>query len=575
MPDGIMDVGVSRIDITPAVPMRLAGYGARKKTPSEGVMHRLEAKALAFGTDAQGASVFITVDLLGIPGHITENLAQRLSEKAGIEPANFAISASHTHGGPELGNTLNILQYRGDSFSDSLLALDHLVQIAQYTHELYEKLEQVALAALKNRAPARVSWDQGEAGFAKNRRAQGGPVDRSLPVLRITDPGGNLKAVLVNYACHGTTLPGDVNSIHGDWMSEAQQIIEANHPGSVALVAIGCGADANPYPRGEVKHMRMHGEEIASNVSKLLKSPMQPVTAPPSGRIAWVKLPFAHVPSVPELISQTSDKTVKGYYARLALERVSRGGTISPELAYPVQVWTFGGDLAMVNLAGEVVVDYALRLKNELGAEKLWVNAYTNDAPCYIASRRVIREGGYEAETSMYWYDKPSPFSEEVENIIISAVRNLLPEKFKASRPTVNRPAMVFVQGDTTHLRAEVARSVGPAIRYMPEWRAFGWFTEADHVEWELTTDRSGAYDVFLEWSVADEAAGKPFLLEVSGNRIKGEVGKTGSWITYRKERIGRIRLPAGSHKMTFRPGAKSSKGALMDLREVTLVRIR
>lgn len=571
----LMEVGVASIDITPEAPIRLAGYGARKKVPSEGIMHWLRAKALAFGTDAQGPSVLITVDLLGIPGHITKKIAQRLAEKTGIDQASFAISASRTHGGPELGNTLNILQYRGDSFSDSLLALDHLVEIAQYTHELYGKLEEVALAALKNRTPAQVAWDQGEADFARNRRSQGGPVDRSLPVLRITDPSGNLRAVLVNYACHGTTLSGDVNSIHGDWMSEAQQLIEANHPGSVALMAIGCGADANPHPRGEIEHVRMHAEEIAANVGKLLKSPMQPLTTPPSCRMKWVRLPFAHVPSVPELIAQSTDKSVKGYYARLALERIARGGSISPDLDYPVQVWTFGNDLAMINLAGEVVVDYALRLKNELGAEKLWVNAYTNDAPCYIASRRVIGEGGYEAETSMYWYDKPSPFSEEVEDIIVSAVRDLLPEKFKERRPSANRPAVVQGNGDTTRLRADIARSVGPEIKYMPEWRAFGWFTESDRVEWDLTTDRKATYDVFLEWSVSDEEAGKPFLLEVSGNRIKGEAGKTGSWITFRKERIGRLRLPAGSHKVIFRPDPKSPKGALMDLRELTLVRIR
>ena len=84
----------------------------------------------------------------------------------------------------------------------------------------------------------------------------------------------------------------------------------------------------------------------------------------------------------------------------------------------------------MVNLAGEVVVDYSLRLKKELGARRLWINAYSNDVPCYIASRRVINEGGYEAVSSMYYYDKPSPFSEEVEDLIIHAVHDLLPETF-------------------------------------------------------------------------------------------------------------------------------------------------
>lgn len=85
----------------------------------------------------------------------------------------------------------------------------------------------------------------------------------------------------------------------------------------------------------------------------------------------------------------------------------------------------------MLNMAGEVVVDYSIRLKSELGAERFWINAYSNDVSCYIASRRVIREGGYEADASMYWYNKPSPLAEEAEEIIIDAVRNLALHSFK------------------------------------------------------------------------------------------------------------------------------------------------
>src|SRR5688500_7559188 len=51
-----MDIGVARVDITPEGPIRLAGYAIRTKAESEGVIHRLSAKALAFGTDAQGLS---------------------------------------------------------------------------------------------------------------------------------------------------------------------------------------------------------------------------------------------------------------------------------------------------------------------------------------------------------------------------------------------------------------------------------------------------------------------------------------------------------------------------------------
>jgi len=575
---GLMDVGVARIDITPEEPVRMAGYAIRSKAESEGVLQKLEAKALAFGSDAQGASILITVDLIGIPGHITTKLAEQLAAKFNMRPEQLVICASHTHSGPEVGNLLNILQYRGEkTFSDSLLALNQLVHVAQYIDLLSQKLEQVSIAAMQDRKPALVSWGQGQALFAKNRRTPGGPVDLALPILRVAYPNGNLRAVLANYACHGTTLPGEINKIHGDWMGEAQKNIEANHPGVVAMIAIGCGADANPEPRGNMENAEAHGREIAANVEKLLTSAqLQPLSTPPAGRIKWVKLPFAKTPTIPELILQTKDETVKGYYARLALDRIARGQSVPAELHYPVQTWTFGNELVMINLAGEVVVDYATRLKDEIGAGRVWMNAYANDVPCYIASKRVIKEGGYEAESSMYYYDKPSPFAEEVEDIIVKAVHDILPPTFNTTRVSINKPEVIRAEkGKAIDLSAEAARSIGPEIKYMPEWKAFGWFTEADRVEWDVVINDKGKYDVYLDWSVSDQEAGKPFVFETGKQRVAGKVGKTGSWFTYRYEKIGRISLSAGSNTLAFKAGPQSPKGALLDLRSMKLVPVK
>lgn len=435
--DETMEVGVARVDITPESPIRLSGFAARSKAETDKVLHRLSAKALAFGSDAQGPSVLIMVDLISIQWRITNKLVEQLSGKTGIEPAQIVVLATHTHGSPEVGALINHLQCRGDypvdyHFSDSLLSLDQLIHIAEFNELLSEKLEEVALAALKDRKPALVAWGQGYASFAVNRRTAGGPVDRSLPVLRVTDLDGALRAVLVNYACHGIALGPDVNEIHGDWMGEAQQAIEAKHPGAIALVSIGCAGDTHPIQQGKLEYVKSYGEEISDQVDKLLASALQPLTSPPKGSMKWVKLPFAHVPVVPELIEFTKDSTtIKGYYARRALERIQRGESIPSELDYPIQAWNFGNKMIMLNMAGEVVVDYSIRLKSEFKAERLWINAYSNDVSCYIASRRVIREGGYEADASMYWYNKPSPLSEAAEEIIIDAVRNLALHSFK------------------------------------------------------------------------------------------------------------------------------------------------
>jgi hypothetical protein len=431
-----MHVGIAQIDITPQRPIRLSGFAARAQVETDKVLSRLYAKAIAFGSDTEKPSVFITVDLIVIQWRITKKLVERLSEKFGLSPSQITICASHTHGSPEIGSLITALQYRGDyphryHFSESLLKLDQLIHIAEFNEMLSQKLEEVAFAALQNRKPAVVAWGQGQASFAENRRTEGGPVDRSMPMIRINNLDGTLRGILVNYACHGISLGPDVNEIHGDWMGEAQKIIEAEHPGAIAMVAIGCAGDIHPVRRDSMEYPRLYGKEIADAVDQLISAKLDPITSPPVCKMKWIKLPFANVPTVVELIEFTKDPTIKGYYARLALDRIQRGETLPTALDYPIQTWSFDNKLLMINMGGEVVADYAARFKKDFGSGRIWINAYSNDVACYIASRRVIREGGYEADASMYCYDKPSPLAETVEDDIVDTVRELTPASFK------------------------------------------------------------------------------------------------------------------------------------------------
>ena len=77
--------------------------------------------------------------------------------------------------------------------------------------------------------------------------------------------------------------------------------------------------------RGTMEDVKLHGQEISDNVDKLLVSQLQPFSSPPVGNLKWVKLPFSKTFTVPELIGLTKDSTLKGYYARIALDRIERG----------------------------------------------------------------------------------------------------------------------------------------------------------------------------------------------------------------------------------------------------------
>jgi putative membrane-bound dehydrogenase-like protein len=422
-PQNIHAVGVAQVDITPTYPVRLSGFGFRR-TESEGVTQRIWAKALAIGTDEQEPAILITVDNLGVPARIVEEIGLRLQKKTSVGRQRIAITATHTHTAPMLTNVAPTL-------FGMPIPQDHQEHIDRYTREFTDRLEEVALKALADRKPARLSWGVGTVGFAMNRRTRGGPIDHDLPLLVVRDLAGKPRAVYVSYACHCVTLSN--NKIGGDWAGYAQLAIEDNLPGVVDLVSIGCGADQNPnsgVTGDKTEIAARQGMEIATEVRRLLGGYLAPVIGPLVVKNKTVELPLARLPAREQWGEKAKRTDAVGYHARVQLARLDRGEALRTRIDYPVQTWAFGASLCLAFLPGEVVVDYGHRLKRELDGRRLWINAYSNDAPCYIPSERVLKEGGYEGGGAMVYYDVPGPFAPGLEQKIVNAVRELAGKSF-------------------------------------------------------------------------------------------------------------------------------------------------
>jgi neutral ceramidase len=434
-------VGVAVVDITPDYPIRMVGYESRK-TESEGIASRLKARALAIGGDDGidgGPAVLVAVDNCAVGSKVVEEVAARLNKQAKLQRERFVVCSTHTHCAPALSSGLDFI------FGDPLPP-DQRSRIERYTRELTDAIEKAALLALAARAPASLAWGQGRAGFAANRRVlkdgrwvnfgvnPNGPVDHSVPVLRAIDVTGKVKAVLFGYACHCTTLGGEFNKICGEWAGYACDEIEQQSPGAVALAIIGCGADANPEPRRNLDDAKQHGAAAGREVDRLIKSTLTPLPGRITSRFKRIELPLEPLPSRAKLEGQTKQRGAAGFLARTLIERLDRGESLPTTVPYVVQTWCFGDDMAMVFLAGEVVVDYALRLKWEIDSERIWIAAYSNDVPCYIPSKRILNEGGYEADFSMIYYGHPSRFAPATEDLIIQTAHALLPAPFDGPR---------------------------------------------------------------------------------------------------------------------------------------------
>jgi hypothetical protein len=420
--------GLARADITPGEALWMSGYGSRDR-PAEGALHELWVKALALEDPSGRRVLLLTLDLVGIDRGTADTICRRIQAGSGLSRRQIAIACSHTHTGPVVGENLQAMYFLGE---------DQWGAIRRYTAELSERVVEAATRALADLRPSRLAWGCGSVDVAVNRRrnpeaevprlrAEGrlqGPVDRDVPVLRVADLDGKLRAAVFGYACHATVL--SFYRWSGDYPGFAQAEIERLRPGSTALFWAGCGADQNPLPRRSVELAEDYGRRLAQAVDGVLAGPMRPIEGRLACAYAEIELPFARLPSRSELEAEA--RAADRYLARraaLLLAAIDRGEPRAPSYPYPVQVWRLGGDVRFVLLGGEVVVDYSLRLKRELGAAGAWVAAYANDVMAYIPSRRVLEEGGYEGGGAMVYYGLPSPWAPEVEERIVTKVKEL------------------------------------------------------------------------------------------------------------------------------------------------------
>lgn len=441
--DASFEAGFAKVDVSPAEPVRLSGYGNRDHA-SEGSDTPLLVRAMALKAAGGETFVLVSFDTIGTPAAFTDDVARRLKVKYGVACERFVLCCTHSHTSPHLANGLSNLFAVPMSEAEQQAA-------ERYTARAKDAIVEVVGKAIGDLKPGKLSVGSGKAGFAVNRRVvkdgkyvgfgvvPEGAVDHTVGVLKVTGADGSVRGVVFNYACHATTLEGNYYRVNGDWPEYAARDLEEANPGLVALCTIGCGADANPEPRGGPRareHAEAHGREIAAEVGRVLGQSLAPVMAAPVASFGFAGLPFDR-PTREQLEAKLKDKSPQvARHAANMLAIWERMGRLPETYPMPIETWKFGGDLTMVFLGGEVVIDYATRLKKEIDTKFLWATAYANDVFAYVASDRVRHEGGYEADYSMIYYNQPGPWAEGTEDLLVRRIEEVL--KNPAGEPALS-----------------------------------------------------------------------------------------------------------------------------------------
>lgn len=464
-------VGAAKVDITPDEPVRLSGYASRL-IPSDGIEDRLSARALILSPQnpqtkppAEGlhpdSLVVVSIDAIGISAVMTEKILDKVLPNLKIPRSRIVFCTTHSHTAPHLDGLIPNL------FGVPMPDAEQQAML-RATQMNIDRVAQVILDAKTTLQPGTVDYGLGRAEFAINRRmlkdkqwvgigtVDEGPVDRNVRVLRVRDNAGKLVAVSYQYACHSTST--SENRISGDWGGISAGIIEEKNPGCIALPIIGCGADANPNPRGSFELARKHGAEMAESVQTVLGNELKPLPQPTNAAFVLVAL-ASERPNKQKLEAmQKSNSAHERNFANTWLELLSRKDRIPETYPAPVHLWSFGKDLAWVFMGGEVVVDYQIRLEKELSQfDNVWVAGYVDDVFAYVASERVRGEGGYEVDGSMLYYGQPGRWESGSEDKIVDRVLQMTKQQRLADEPRSPQESLASIevpQGYTIELVA-------------------------------------------------------------------------------------------------------------------------
>ncbi len=450
-------VGLAKVDITPEEPLRLSGYATRVDS-HVGIADPLAVRAMVLSpadSDADDQSlVLVSIDSIGVTSLMTVQLAQWLEQQYSIPRNQLVVCSTHSHAAPHVVGLLKNL-YREPSTDDQQAAT------ARYTERMSAAMQQAIEAAMQTRQPATLALANTEAKFAINRRVLNngtwtgfgeqtdGVVDHRVRLMMVHSPQGKLLGATYLYACHCTTLGGDFNQISGDWAGLSAARLEQLHPGSVFLPVIGCGADANPNPRGSYEMAQRHAAELVTAIESQLAG-NQPSTPLPQSAFPVAHFGYAGLapeqPTSAYLKEQQAKETPnERRWAEEMLKTKQEMGRLPETYPMPIHTWQFGDELTWVFLGGEVVVDYQLQIEKELPAIQTWVAAYTDDVFAYVASERMRGEGGYEVDFSMIYYLQPGRWQSGTQSLVVRRVREILGESHSEERPLNAEQALAAV----------------------------------------------------------------------------------------------------------------------------------
>lgn len=409
--------GIAEITITPPVGVEMAGY--TRPGPATGIHDELKAVAVVFDDRSGQKSAICAVDLCMVNATLVAAVRERAGGHTAMRPERILIAATHDHSGPAL-------------VSDNLLN-------QRWLRTLEDALVQVIMEADKNRRDARIGTAIGSVnGIGGNRRdPEHGVVDRSVTVMRLDDARtGKVLGVIINHACHATTLGLENYLITADYPGQVREYVQAHLPDKpLVLFLNGACGDINPggysaeasalgkkIPNRTFKRAKEIGALLGAEAVRLAQAIKTKGEFQVLGGALPVRLPTRRF-KLPAEAAQDCEAALKKVkqaektgvggkvldqlrldliYARTAVKFAQRYLNLpNGQLTTEVQGIAVD-DTIFVGLPGEVFTELGLALKKDSSFKTTFIVGYANDSTGYFPTVEALTQSGYEVKVSLF-----------------------------------------------------------------------------------------------------------------------------------------------------------------------------
>lgn len=406
-----MLLGTYKSIITPELPCELAGFAHRigEATEQYGELY-LKTTLLQ---DGDTTICFFVADIIWWDEGLVNTLRKEISQNEEIPEENLHFIATHNHSGPQTSQ----------QFSE---------QLGRYNDDFTNLLKRKTYASIKKSKAAlqnvtiQVRSKKIDLGVYRRKLVNGvikmAPndlveIDNTLTVISFMNTQNKEIATWIHYACHPTST--DANILSGEFPGICTAELEAMDENCVVSFIQGFSADVRPklvknheFYRGSLEEMTLIGENLSEQVLLLKKEPC-----------AEEKMMTLQVQEIVVPLTYDEEKLKSNIPHSLQKEwEIKKEKHQNEQLAFAyIKV---SEKLSLLCANAEMVQAYGQTIKAM--DKSILPTAYANGMVGYVASKAQLLNGGYEAETFIYYFSVKGKLHLKMEEIIREQLTTLI-----------------------------------------------------------------------------------------------------------------------------------------------------